>query len=332
MRALKSLSVLVSLLAWGVGCGPEATSFGAAELVIGSQQAAVSESEVTRIQVVVSGADFADITQALVKTDGVWGGTLQDIPSGTQRTFKVSAFGADDALLYEGRALGVTILAGQTVMIAITLQDMVTPQTPTNEVPVIDSVTVSSTVVEPGGVIQLGVTAHDPGDTLTYYWTTMGGELSSTSIPNPTWRAKSSLGTGYITLLVRDQRGAEVAVRFTITIAPPGQARGQASIQVSFNAAPVVSVQVNEARVLLGQSAFLRASVVDADGGPVTYRWTASCQGTFSAPTALVSDFKPTALPVAPCNNCLLTLTASDPFGGVRAASVNICVAATSMP
>ncbi|MCP3098817.1 PKD domain-containing protein [Myxococcus sp. K15C18031901] len=336
MRALKTLTVVASLVALVAGCGSESPSTGAVQVVIGNQEFAASEASVTRIQVVVSGADFADISQDLVKTDGVWGGTLADIPSGTQRSFRLTAFASDNSHQYEGQASGVTILAGQTALVAVTLHDVSTPQTPTNEVPIIDSVTLSATTVEPNGVIQLNATAHDPepNDHLSYSWNASSGQLSSTTIANPSWTAPSSpVATVYLTLTVRDQQNGISAVRLTVTVAPPGVAVGGATVQVTFNHPPfVLNVIANEGRVLMGQSTYLSANVVDPDRGEVFYQWTASCPGTFSTPTSMSSVFTPSAVPAAPCNNCLVTMTARDPLGGVRSASTHICVVATALP
>ncbi|WP_163867427.1 hypothetical protein [Myxococcus eversor] len=153
------------------------------------------------------------------------------------------------------------------------------------------------------------------------------------SNPHPTWTATFTVQSVHLTLLVRDQRGGISAVRLTITVTPPGQVVGAATVRVTFNSLLLVSnVVANERRLVFGQSTLLTANVVDPDGGAVTCRWTATCAGNFSAPNALTSIFTPTALPAGPCNNCLVMMTASDPLGGVRSASVNLCVVPTALP
>ncbi|MCP3064313.1 PKD domain-containing protein [Myxococcus sp. K38C18041901] len=334
MRMSKSVCVAGFLLAMVVGCG-SGTQSGAVQLVIGEQEAAATESSVVRIQVVVSGADFADIQQDLVKTGSAWGGTIDGIPAGTDRTLTVKAFAANNGLEYQGQATGVAIVGGETALVAVTLHDMTFGHHDDNDVPIIDSVSVSSSTVVAGEQLTLGATAHDPvpNDLLSYSWSATAGQLSSTTVKNPTWTAPTSPQTVTLTLTVRDQRNGVSTARLTVEVIAATVPGGSATVSVSFNRPPLVLyVHASEGRVVLGQSTAVVANVVDQERDPVTYQWSATCAGTFSTPTGQSSSFTPTAVPSGACNNCNVTMTARDSRGGVRSGSVRLCVVSSPAP
>ncbi|MFY2559748.1 Ig-like domain-containing protein [Corallococcus terminator] len=335
MRGLSRLSVVGLMLALVAGCGEGLPSgSGAVQMVIGDQEFAASESSVTRIQVVVSGLGITDIQQDLVKTGSTWGGTIAGIPAGTNRVIVVSAYGGS-SLLYRGEATEVTIVEGETALVAVTLHDVSLPQYTNNDAPIIDSVTVSGTTVEAGGQLTLGATAHDPvpADLLAYAWTASAGTLSSATIANPTWTAPSSAQTVTLTLTVRDQRNGISRARVTVEVTEELEVGGSATISVSFNAPPLILlVTASEGRVVLGQSTAVSANVHDPDLGTVFYQWTSSCAGTFSSPTSQTSNFTPSAVPAGACNNCSITMTARDPKGGTRSGSYFLCVVSTPAP
>ncbi|MCY1020824.1 Ig-like domain-containing protein [Pyxidicoccus sp. MSG2] len=327
MLGLKRLSIVTLMFALVAGCSPEAAT-GSVQFVVSSQEFAANGSSVARIQVTVSGPDFASISQDLVKTSGTWGGTISGIPAGTDRSFLATGFSAQGVRIFEGQATNVTIVAGNTALVAVTLQDLSVPVTPTNDVPIIDSVTVSSNTVEAGGQLTLSATAHDPvvSDTLSYAWTASAGSLSSASTANTVWTAPSTAQTVTLTLTVRDVRGGVSTARVSVEVVAATPVGGSATIQVSFNTPPIVSVTATEGRVRLGQDTTLSANVVDVDFEPVTYQWTATCAGTFSTPNSQGSRFTPSALPSGSCNNCSVTMTAKDGHGGQNAATLNLCV------
>ncbi|MCY0995737.1 hypothetical protein OWM54_01160 [Myxococcus sp. MISCRS1] len=334
MRMSKSVCVVGFLLAMVAGCG-SGTQSGAVQLVIGEQEAAATEASVVRIQVVVSGPDFADIQQDLVKTGSAWGGTIDGIPAGTGRTLTVSAYAANNGLEYQGQATGVTIVGGETALVAVTLHDMTFGHYEDNDVPIIDSVSVSSNTAVAGEQLTLGATAHDPvpNDLLSYSWSATAGQLSSTTVANPTWTAPMSPQTVTLTLTVRDQRNGVSTARLTVEVVAATVPGGSATVSVTFNRPPLVLyVHASEGRVVLGQSTAVIANVFDQERDAVTYQWTATCPGTFSTPTGQSSNFTPTAVPSGACNNCSVTMTARDSRGGVRSGSVKLCVVSTPAP
>lgn len=336
MHLLKRLPVVGLLLALVAGCGEELPAgSGAVQMVIGTQEFAASESSVTRIQVVISGLGISDIQQDLVKTGSTWGGTIAGIPAGTNRVVVVSAYASNNSLQYQGQATEVTIVEGETALVAVTLHDMTLGHYTDNDAPIIDSVTVSGTTVDAGGQLTLGATAHDPvpNDLVSYSWSASAGTLSSATIANPTWTAPSSAQTVTLTLTVRDQRNGISRARVTVEVTEELEVGGSATIQVSFNTPPLILlVTASEGRVVLGQSTAVSANVHDPDLGTVLYQWTSSCAGTFSSPTGQSSNFTPSAVPTGACNNCSVTMTARDLKGGVRSGSYHLCVVSTPAP
>ncbi|WP_233601753.1 hypothetical protein [Corallococcus sp. AB038B] len=150
MRGMKREAlVLVLGLVWAVmACGGETPETGSARLVAMVQSA--SAASITQVTVGVSGPGMAPITGALAKDGSGWSGTVSSIPVGNGREFVAKAFDAAGVLRFEGRASGVTIGAGQTTVM-LTLQDLEPPPPFDNDAPVIQSLTVSSSTVAPGG-------------------------------------------------------------------------------------------------------------------------------------------------------------------------------------
>ncbi|MBN9682309.1 MULTISPECIES: Kelch repeat-containing protein [unclassified Corallococcus] len=327
MRGMKREAlVLVLGLAWAVmACGGQVPDTGSARLVAVVQSA--SAASVTQVTVAVSGPGMAPMSGALVKDGSGWSGTLSFIPVGTGREFVAKAFDAAGVLRFEGRASGVTIGAEQTTVM-LTLQDLETPPPFDNDAPVIQSVTVSSSAVAPGGRITLTAVAKDPneGDTLTYAWTAASGTFSAAASATTNWTAPSTEGPVVLTLTVRDAQGAEARLSVTLTVTTP---TGQALVQASFNLWPrVTRVTASETAVEVGGTTVATALAADADGDGLSYLWTAGCEGTWTDATQASASFTPGALPPAAedCNRCPLTVTVRDGRGGVGTGTLRICV------
>ncbi|MBN8471538.1 hypothetical protein JYJ95_33950 [Corallococcus exiguus] len=75
-----------------------------------------------------------------------------------------------------------------------------------------------------------------------------------------------------------------------------------------------------------GQSTALSGNAVDTNFDPMTFAWTASCPGTFSTPTSMTTQFTPSSVPTAACNNCDITYTVRDNKGGEAVGHLFICV------
>ncbi|MCY1042874.1 kelch-like protein [Corallococcus sp. bb12-1] len=293
---------------------------------------ALAGDEVTRVTVTLTAPGVATSTTVLTKSTDSWSGTLYQVPAGTQRTFTAEAFAADGSLRYRGAATDVTITAGTTSVVAITLQALNVPGPFDNSAPCIDSLVASASTVLPGGTLSLQATAHDAdtSDTFTYAWTATGGTFGSATLATTTWTAPATAGVVTLTLTVTDSRGATAVIRINITVISTdgGPDTGVAQVSVTFNVSPAVNrVTASQSPLPVGQSTTVVADVTDPDGDALTYQWTASCAGTWTDDTTSTAAFTPSAVPAGEsCGNCSLTVTAKDPNGGQTQGTLRICV------
>ncbi|MCY1017672.1 Kelch repeat-containing protein [Pyxidicoccus sp. MSG2] len=335
-KAQWSLLCLMALVVSStLGCGApaptEETPTSGSVQFAGSIPQALAGDDVTRVTVTLTASGVPTTTTTLTLANGSWGGTLYQVPTGTNRTFTAEAFNAAGVLRYRGQATGVTITAGETAVVAITLQSIDTTPAFDNTVPCIDSLVASSSTVLPGGSITLKATAHDPdvNDTLTYAWTATGGGFGSTGTTTTTWTAPQTSGAFILTLTVTDSRGASASINVSVNvISTDGGTAGNASVGVSFNTSPTVrGITVSRSPVPVGQSTTVTVDAVDGDGDTLSYQWTAACTGTFTGANTSSASFTPTALPTGdPCGNCPLTVAVTDPKGGRSQGTLRICV------
>jgi hypothetical protein len=326
-----SAHLLVLGLALLAGCS-SASDTGLAQFAV-SAPLALSAS-ISRVSVTASAADFSSVSVELVSSNGSWGGVLGNIPVGTNRSFLAQAFDSSNTLLFQGSASGVSIAAGQTSLVAITLQQLAPVPPYSNEAPLIDSLVASATSVQPGASLSLTAEVHDPntGDTLSLAWTASGGSFSVPTAAATTWTAPSSIGVQTLTLTVTDSQGAAVSVSLAVNVASGSATTGNATFDLSFNRWPVVSrVSASLNRLDAGQSTSLSAIGSDADGDALSYQWTASCPGTWTNASSSSASFVPSSVPASACNNCRLTLTVQDGRGGQATGSLNLCIASASI-
>ncbi len=327
-RLLLCITALLGMVT--VGCGPqtgpeEGTS--EAQLLVTASQA-LSAADVTRVQVEVSAADMPSHTVALVKTGSRWGGVIKKLPAGSGRTFKADAFNSAGVRLYAGEVSGVTIVAHETAVVSITLQELA-PEPPfENAAPVITSLVASPASVEPGGLLTLAATATDAnaGDALIFEWTAPSGTFASASSLSTSWTAPSSTGAVPLTLTIIDSKGASATVTLAVQVRPKN---GSAAVNVSLNTWPqVINVSAFPTAVDVGESAAVMAVVNDMDGDALTYAWSSSCEGTWEQGNSDTAFFTPTARPSGDdsCGPCPLTVSVQDGKGGVTTGTLTICV------
>ncbi|WP_163863891.1 Kelch repeat-containing protein [Myxococcus eversor] len=325
--------LIIGMLGASLGCGAsgEAQSLGAVEFV-GAVSEALAGEDVTRVTVTLTATGVPASTVALVQDAGAWRGTFHQIPAGTARTFTAEAFDSQGALRYRGVAEGVTVVAGETAVVAITLQSLSTGTPFDNTVPCIDSLVASSSVVLPGGSIVLRATAHDKDvtDTFSYAWSATGGTFTTTGTSTTTWTAPQVSGEFALTLTVTDSRGAATSLRIDVrTMSTDGGPNsGGATVSVAFNMAPTVrGITVTRSPVPVGQSTTVTVDAVDADGDVLTYQWSTVCAGAWTQATSLSASFTPSAVPSGdPCGNCALNVTVSDAKGGRGQGTLRVCV------
>jgi hypothetical protein len=227
----------------------------------------------------------------------------------------------------------VTILSGQTTALALTLQEVDPAPVYVNEAPIIDSVVASATTLQAGGTLSLTATAHDPntGDTMSTAWTSGGGTFTSTAQLNTSWTAPGTAGVVPVTLTVTDSHGVSSSVSLDINVTV-GQGIGEAQINIAFNKGPVVTgISTTSARLDVGETTTLTVTASDADGDPLTYAWTADCNGHFSAGAGRTASFIPDALPAGACNNCRLTVTVDDGRGATNTGTLAVCIASRNI-
>jgi hypothetical protein len=315
-----------------VGCSSHST--GSARFAVSVPQAL--SSSVSRVSVTASAADFSPVSVDLVFSNGVWDGTLGSIPAGASRSFLAQAFDSSGTLLFQGSASDVSISADQTSLVALTLQQVNAPPPFQNEAPVIDSLVSSptSTSVPAGSSLALTATAHDPnpGDTLTYAWSSTAGVFSSTTEATTSWTAPASTGIQTLTLTVTDAKGLSSSLFLAVNVLPSG-GQGHAQFSITFNTAPqVTALGTTASRVAVGQTTSVSVSASDLDGDSLAYSWSASCAGSWAQASSSSAQFTPDALPAGTCNNCDLTVSVSDGRGGRTTGIVALCVNTTPAP
>jgi len=328
--SLRPLNLVVSVLALAlaVACGGE-TSVGEASLGVSTQ--ALSENDVSRVTVTVSGSGISPaISRNLFKTSGQWSGTLGGIPVGSDRTFLAQAYDSSNTLLYEGQVTGVTISQGSTAAVFILLQQKTAPNAFRNNAPRVSSLVASSLQVEPGQSTTLSVTATDAdGDTLSYAWTTTAGTLANATTASPTWTAPTTEGPHTVNVSVTDGKGGQAGFSLVINVVA---GRGRATVTTSFNTWPVVSqVSVTKGQLLPNDSTGLDVTAVDPDGDTLTYAWSDDCGGSFSSTTAKSPTWKaPATQP--PSGTCTVSVAPKDVRGGSTQGSLSITIGLPEVP
>lgn len=270
------------------GCGrQDVAQTGGVELQVALAQG-LSSADVKRVAVEIRGSGIAPpITAELVQGGGGWQGTVGNIPAGLDRVIDASALDATGKVLYQGSSASLSIAAGATVSVLLTLQQVGAPPPYENEAPRITSLVASANTVLPSGSLSLVATAMDPnGDALSYSWTATGGSFSAATQPSTSWTAPATEGVQKLTLDVTDTRGSAATLSFDVSVQKDGSS-GSAQVTVRFNTWPEVRAMKALPSVLtLNKDVLLSASVLDADGDTLAYAWSSPCQGAFSNPSA----------------------------------------------
>ncbi|MBN8468216.1 PKD domain-containing protein [Corallococcus exiguus] len=324
--AVLTLGLVLALAGCGGAQELEKAQEGSAQAVVTMPQE-LSASDVTRVELTVSGAGMTTRTDALVKTAGQWGGVLGQLPAGTGRTFRAEAFDASNTVRYAGQVAPVTIVANQTTALSLRLQEVNAPPPFANSAPRILSLVASPSTVAPGGQVTLQATADDPnaGDTLTYAWTAPSGSFGAASSLSTSWTAPSTPGQVTLTLTVTDSKGASASLSVIITVST---GNGGAAVNVTFNTWPQVTrMTALPSSVAVGQSTQLTVTATDSDNDNLSYEWVASCTGTWTNATSASPTFTPTAVP--PGGTCTLSVAARDGRGGMGIGSLTLYVSAT---
>ncbi len=284
--------------------------------VVATSAAALSVAGVT---VTVSGVNISpSIMSSLTADDAGWHGTIDEIPPGVAN-FHGDAFDDSDTLVYAGDTPNVDIVAGQTAVVGLLLQQTQAPPPFQDSAPIIDSFMASSNLVGPGAQITVGGTAHEPGGgTLTYLWTADGGSFDSPGSASTTWTAPDTTGAFNLTFHASDADGLTAAVSFSMSVQ-----NGSATVTTTFNQWPTVSgMTASPTRIDVGDTTNLSVVAADADGDTLSYVWTSSCSGTLGAQGTASPSFTLSALPES--GSCTFVSAVSDGRGGSNTGTVTL--------
>ncbi|MBI4665315.1 MAG: PKD domain-containing protein [Nitrospinae bacterium] len=198
--------------------------------------------------------------------------------------------------------LGLTFTDSQTGVVGAGLALDLNFNLEVNAPPVIDGISVGTSVTPKRTPVSITVNASDPdGDALSYSFS--GGGSVSGSAPNFSWSADHS-GNYTITVTVDDGHGAASIASFGITVT---------------NQAPVInSVSADNTEPTTAETVGLSCSASDPDGDSITYTW--SDGAGWSASGSSVS-YSPTT-----AGSVTVTCTASDGDGGTDTGSVTLNV------
>ena len=120
----------------------------------------VAATSIDRAEVVVTGSDMSDISQALVVDGGTISGTVSGITPGSRRTFKMNAYDATGVLIYSGSTT-VDVIVGEPTQVAITLFRIAAPVLPSEVLHQLPDGTTIPMMLVPEGVFTMGTDAGE---------------------------------------------------------------------------------------------------------------------------------------------------------------------------
>lgn len=314
---------LIVLLGHIVSCVDESEPYGASTIAV--YCAGLSADDVVRVTVTITGPgiDPSIVDELVGNPQGGWTGLIDNIPSGSDRTFVAQAYDGNNVAIYSGSAAGVTIVGGQANQVIINLQQSSPPDPYENGVPRFESLVVSENTVRPGQTVELTATAADPdNDPLTYSWSADGGEFDAPSSASSTWTAPEIEAVYILIISATDPLGVSATMSFEIDVNSNHES-GSADITVTINTWPEVqSLLPTPTRINVGESTVLDLTAVDLDGDSLSYSWTSACSGSFSDPTAEDPEF--TLDEDNGSADCALSALIDDNRGGTNVATISI--------
>ena len=331
----------ILLLTLGVGltmsgCSQQSTDEGHGSASV----AALTSSEVDRVEITVDGTSFAATLARDLESGNFEPVVISDIPIGSY-TFRAQAYDDDvvpAVLLYEGTAPATITEAVQTA-VTILLQQVPPADPFDNTVPIFQSLVYTPANPLTDEVVTLTVSVTDPdvGDVVTLLWSAPGGGALTPPLDQPSvdWTAPSTDGTYPVTITASDLSGATATLTANIGVS---LRLGSSEVSIDLNTWPEVSNLVpNPTRIDVGESTSLTLTATDPDGDDLAYAWTADCTGNFSDPTVASPTFTLTADNGGA--DCTLSVTITDvdtvtalPRGGSNTADVTIATGPEVLP
>lgn len=338
MRRLVALASLF-LASLPVACGPSAPaqSRGDLEFLVSVRQAvtapAVAEVWIHLTGTTAKGAVYDAWAQAKPGTLG-YQVAITNIPAGS---YQVSgkAFAAakvkpqTTAGDFESVvAVPVTVASKSAQTVTLVLQQNVAlwpPTTFTDAAPVIDSLLASTQTLDSGDAaasLSLAASASDRdglADLASFAWSAtyappLGAGVSPGVFSTPaalatTWRPPAGY-EGDVTFVfgATDRKGLRASLAIAVNVSPRN-GFGSLVVIVGLNNFPDVNrIAASNAQLAPGAHAQVSVDAADADGDPLSYRWSDGCGGAFADPSAATTDWQ--APPAAA--SCALTVAVED--------------------
>lgn len=239
--------------------------------------------------------------------------------AGTMRTGGRSATLETSGIQLSGSArqisVTVTVKDASGAVASDTAAVSVAAAAPSNWPPAI-SLRANRTSVQQGEDVEISANATDrDGDPLTYSWSVAGGQLSGGGGNRVTLRtAGANPGNVEVSATVSDGRGESATDRVAITVLPRA------------NHSPTISsVDPDRTRARVGERVSVSARASDPDNDELRYSWTSSAgtiRGNGSTVTLDTSGIEPDS----GSTQVRLTVTVSDPRGGVATDSASVTV------
>ncbi len=337
----RHLSLLAGLwMLLGSGCGEgfppvRVGPLGSARVVFVLPRT-VPESAVARVTATAAGGEA---TQSMdLEGSGVqWQGWLSPLPDGQPYLFQAEAFDVAGTRRFAAEVNSEVLEAGRPGLIILVGRDSgAAAPSPGNTAPSIEAVVGSSGAVTPGGTIRLRALASDPdaGDELSYTWLAGEGTFDDAHAVTPTWTAPASSGQRAVTLVVRDSHGSATSLTFTLNVTGLGMLSQQGLVLLNRWPTAASLVSLTPRIVGVGQDVALELQgVEDADADPLTYQWTATCEGSRLEGSGATFRFT-SQLPQesSTCDNCQVSVQIDDAHGGSASYGMGLCVKNLSPP
>jgi hypothetical protein len=254
-RELKAEALVACLCALAPSCGQTAsTPAGGSINIIASSLVA---TPITLVRVTLQSPTVLSnpLTIPLMVKADLASTIFKNLPVASDYLITADALDSDNVLLAHGAVAGVSIVRGETTPVIIFLNQITLPTPFVNSSPIIDSITLPTDAVAPGGQITVTGAAHDPDTgqtaTLAFTWLPAAGcgtisqarDVPGTDRNHPsqsvaTWTAPQTLGTCQITLEVQDVLGLAASASFSVRVGAASDNTG--STTVSTGSATVI--------------------------------------------------------------------------------------------
>jgi hypothetical protein len=180
-----------------------------------------------------------------------------------------------------------------------------------NRAPVI-SLAAAQTQIQPSTIVELIFTSTDPdGDTVSYEWSTTGGEFSG-AVPTQSWIAPEQYGDYLITVTAKDGKGGITQTSITLSV-------------VENTGPAITSLTADTATVLPGDRTLITCVATDPDGDILNYKWeieAGEITGVGDKVTWIAPDIE---------GDYIITVLIDDGKGGGDMKSISVSVTKTEM-